>query len=327
MTFLWPFALIALVFVPLFVFGYRVWSKRRTTRVEATLGSGYSDLGERSWTRHLSPILALLALVVLTVGFARPQATVDVPRFRSTVVLVFDTSQSMAADDLEPSRLEAAKAAAIEFVADQPDSVDIGIVSFGQAGAITLRPSQERDEIVAAINRLQPVGGTNLAEGVFSALSVIADDPIVYLPDEEGNVEIPPVDFGGFGSAIIVLFSDGEDTTESDPLPLADFGGQAGIRIYPVGVGTIDGTTLDIDGFSVASALNEESLQELAAQTNGTYFLAEETADLTAATETIERDLVIEEERIEISSLFAVAGVVLIALAAFAAMLTERRLP
>ena len=327
MTFLWPFALLALLLLPLVAVGFVLWNKRRAGRVEAVLGSGYDDVGTRSWTRHLSPILALLALTALTVGFARPEATVDVPRLRSTVVLVFDTSQSMAADDLEPSRLEAAKTAAIEFVADQPDTVDIGVVSFGQAGAITLRPSQERDEIVAAINRLQPVGSTNLAEGVFSALSVIADDPIVYLPDENGNVEIPPVDFGGFGSAIIVLFSDGEDTTESDPLPLADFGAQAGIRIYPVGVGTVEGTTLDIDGFSVASALDEESLQALAAQTNGTYFLADEGQDLTAATESIERDLVIEEERIEISSLFAIAGVVLIALAAGAAMVTERRLP
>ena len=327
MTFIWPFALVALVFVPFLALGYQRWNKRRRTKNEAILGSGYGDIEQRSWARHLSPLLALLALTAITVGFARPQATVDVPRLRSTVVLVFDTSQSMAAEDLEPSRLEAAKAAAIEFVEEQPGSVDIGVVSFGQSGAITLRPSQERDEIVAAINRLQPVGSTNLAEGVFSALSVIADDPIVYLPDEQGNVEIPPVDFGGFGSAFIVLFSDGEDTDQSDPLPLADFGAQSGIRIYPVGVGTLEGTTLDIDGFSIASALDEESLQALAAQTNGTYFLAEEVADLTAATEAIERDLVIEEERIEISSLFAIAGVALIALAAFTAMITERRLP
>lgn len=327
MTFIWPFALIALVFVPVLALGYHFWRKRRTTKVEAMLGSGYDDLAPRTWTRHLSPLLALLALTAITVGFARPQATVDVPRFRSTVVLVFDTSESMSADDLEPTRLEVAKAGAIEFVQDQPDSVDIGVVSFGPTGAVTLRPSEQRDEIVAAINRLQPVGATDLEEGVFSALSVIANEPILYLPDEEGNVEIPPVDFGGFGSAIIVLFSDGEDTTESDPLPLADFGAQAGIRIYTVGVGTVEGTTLDIDGFSVASALNEESLQDLAAQTNGTYFLAEQGEDLAAATEAIERDLVIEEERIEISGLFAIAGVVLIALAALAAMLTERRLP
>lgn len=327
MTFLWPLALVSLLFVPFLAVAYWRWSTNATSNVEATLGDGYVEVAPRKWTRHLSPVFALLALTSLLVGFARPQATIDVPRLRSTVVLAFDTSQSMAADDLEPTRLEAAKQAALLFLESQPDSVDVGVVSFGQAGAITLSPSQERDEVAAAINRLQPVGSTNLSEGIFSALSAIAEDPIIYQPDEFGNVDIPPVDFGSFGSAIIVLFSDGEDTTETDPLPLAELGAQAGIRIYPVGVGTLDGTTLDIDGFSVSSALQEETLMALADQSNGTYFLADEQADLAAVTETIERDLTIEEERLEISSFFAIGGVALIALAGAAAMTTQRRLP
>ena len=327
MIFIWPLALVGLLFVPVFAILYWRWARQRSTNATSTLGSGYQQVTERRWTRHISPVFALLALTSLLVGFARPQATIDVPRLRSTVVLAFDTSQSMAADDLEPSRLEAAKNAALLFVESQPDSVDIGVVSFGQAGAITLSPSQERDEVAAAINRLQPVGSTSLSEGVFASLSAIAEDPIIYQPDENGNVDIPPVDFGSFGSAIIVLFSDGEDTTEADPLPLADFGAQAGIRIYPVGVGTVEGTTLDIDGFSVSTALNEESLIGLAEQSNGTYFRADEPDDLAAVTDTIERDLTIEEERLEISSLFAMAGVAFIAFAAVASMITQRRLP
>ena len=123
------------------------------------------------------------------------------------------------------------------------------------------------------------------------------------------------------------MFSDGEDTTETDPVPLAELAGQAGIRVYPVAVGTVEGTTLDVDGFSVSTALNEESLMALAEQSNGTYFLADEEADLAAATESIERDLVIEEEMIEISSFFAVGGVALLACAAITAMATQRRLP
>ena len=327
MTFLWPVALVGLVLVPIFALLYIRSNKSRSTATEATLGSGYVDVAGRSWTRHLSPVLALLALTSLLVGFARPHATVDVPRFRSTVILAFDTSESMAADDLEPTRLEAAKVAALQFLEEQPDSVDIGVVSFGSAGAITLRPTEERDEVAAAITRLQPAGATSLSEGLFSALSAIAEDPIIYLPDEDGNVDIPDVDFGSFGSSIIVLFSDGEDTTEADPLPLAELGAQAGIRIYPVGVGTLAGTTLDVDGFSVSTALAEETLQAIAEQSNGTYFLADEESDLAAVTDSIERDLTIEEERLEISSFFAVAGVALIALAAVAAMVTQRRLP
>ena len=327
MIFLWPLALFSLILVPVAVFGYLRWNVARSGAVATTLGSGYVDVGARKWTRHISPVLALLALIALLIGFARPQATINVPRFRSTIVLAFDISQSMAAEDLEPTRLEAAKIAALEFVENQPDSVDIGVVSFGSLGAITLRPTEERNEIVAAINRLEPAGETNLSEGLFAALSAIADDPIIYLPDEDGNVEIPDVDFGSFGSSIVVLFSDGEDTTEIDPLPLAELGAQGGIRTYTVGVGTLDGTTLDIDGFSVASALNEESLMAIAEQSNGEYFLAEEQADLTAAAETIERDLTIEEERIEISSLFAISGIAFLAFAAVASIVSQRRLP
>lgn len=327
MIFLWPLALAGLLIVPLVIVLYVRWSRSNSAFTPSTLGSGYQQVGGRSWTRHLSPVFALLALTSLLVGFARPQATVDVPRFRSTVILAFDTSESMAADDLEPTRLEAAKTAAINFIDEQPDSVDVGIVSFGSLGAITLQPTEERDEVTAAIGRLDPAGATDLSEGLFAALSAIAEEPIIYQPDENGNVEIPPVDFGTFGSAIIVLFSDGEDTTETDPVPLAELAGQAGIRVYPVAVGTVEGTTLDVDGFSVSTALNEESLMALAEQSNGTYFLADEEADLAAATESIERDLVIEEEMIEISSFFAVGGVALLACAAITAMATQRRLP
>lgn len=327
MTFQWPYALLLLTAVPLLAFGYRRWNQRRSRRTDAVLGSGYVDVVPQSWSRHLSPLFALLALVVMIIGFARPLATLEVPRFRSTVILAFDTSDSMAAEDLEPTRLEAAKTTALEFMESQPDSVDFGVVSFGSLGAITLRPTQERDEVEAAIQRLEPAGETNISEGLFSSLSAIADEPIVYLPDEEGNVEIPPVDFGEFGSSLIVLFSDGEDTTEVDPSPLAELASQGGIRIYSVGVGTLEGTVLELDGFSVSTALAEETLQEIAALSNGEYFLADDGADLSGATDVIEQDLTLEEERLEVSGLFAFGGLILLALAGLNSLLSNRRLP
>lgn len=327
MTFQWPFALILLVTVPLLGFGYRQWNQRRAQRTEAVLGSGYIDATPQSWTRHLSPLFALLALVVMIIGVARPLATIEVPRFRSTVILAFDTSDSMAAEDLEPTRLEAAKAAALEFVDSQPDSIDFGVVSFGGLGAITLRPTDDRDEVTAAVQRLEPAGETNISEGLFSSLSAIAEDPIIYLPDEEGNVDIPPVDFGAFGSSLIVLFSDGEDTAEVDPAPLAELASQGGIRIYSVGVGTLEGTTLELDGFSVNTALAEETLMEIADISNGEYFLAGNGADLSNATDVIEQDLTLEEERLEVSGLFAVGGLILLAFAGLNSLLSNRRLP
>ncbi len=327
MTFSWPLALLALLLVPVLVAAYMVWVRKRSNSERARLGTGYDEPNTRSWEHYVSPACAVLALAVMLVGVARPQATIEVPRFRSTAILAFDTSESMAATDLEPTRLQAAKVAATAFIESQPSSVDFGVVSFGSLGAITLSPTEEREEVVAAIERLEPAGETNISEGLFSSLSAIAEEPIVYLPDEEGNVEIPPVDFGEFGSSVIVLFSDGEDTTEVDPIPLAEIASQGGIRIYSIGVGTLEGTTLDLDGFSVSTALSEDTLREIAETSNGEYFLANETSDLISATNVIEQDLTLEEERLEVSSLFAVGALGLLGLAGMNSMLTKRRLP
>ncbi len=328
MSFIWPAALIGLLLVPLAIAAYVLLGRRSATSSHgATLGAGYDDVAALGWKRHLSPVLALLALSAMLVGFARPQAQVEVPELRSTVMLVFDTSQSMIADDLEPTRLDAAKAAATTFVEDQPDSVEIGIVSFGSSGAITLRPSDDRTAVLSSIDRLQAAGGTSLNEGLFAGLSAIAQSPIIYLPDESGDVDIPPVDFGGFGSAIIVLFSDGEDTTEQSPAPLAELAAANGIRIYPVGLGSTDGTVIELDGFSLSTALNEASLQELAERSNGTYFQVESIDELAAVTDTIEQDLQLNEEQLELTSVFGVGALALIAMAAMLSMRLKGRMP
>lgn len=327
MSFLWPLALLSLLIVPV-VLGWYVWNGRRTSRApESSLGLGYSTTRPIGWKRHIAPALTMLALASLLVGFARPQATVAVPELRSTVVLAFDTSQSMIADDVEPTRLDAAKEAAKDFVLAQPESVEVGIVSFGSAGAITLRPTNDRGTVVSSIDRLQAAGGTSLSEGLFSALSAIAKDPIIYIPDEQGNVDIPAVDFGGFGSAIIVVLSDGEDTSELDPAPLADLAATAGIRIYPVGLGSTEGSVIEADGFSIATALNEASLVDLAERSNGEYFQAEDSADLVQITNTIKRDLELVDEEREITSLFAIGSLALLAVAGLWSMRLHGRMP
>lgn len=328
MSFIWPLALFGLLLVPVAIAAYVYLGRRSVNAPEqATLGAGYGDVTSLGWKRHISPALALVALCALLVGFARPQAQVDVPELRSTVMLVFDTSQSMIADDLEPSRLDAAKVAATTFVEAQPDSVQVGIVSFGSAGAITLRPSDDRTAVLASIDRLQAAGGTSINEGLFAGLSAIAKSPIIYLPDETGSVDIPPVDFGGFGSAIIVMFSDGEDTTEQSPAALAELAAANGIRIYPVGLGSTDGTVIELDGFSLSTALNEASLQELAERSNGTYFQVDTLDELAAVTDTIDQDLQLNEEQLELTSVFGVGALALLAVAALLSMRFKGRMP
>ena len=324
MTFIWPTALLSLLAIPLIVWFYlRVDGRRTGASGDApTLGRGPEGSPNSGKRRHIPVILAILALSILFVGFARPQATVDVPQRTSTVVLAFDTSASMLADDLEPTRLDAAKAAAAEFVAEQDDGVQIAVVSFGQAGAVTSRPTDDRVATVAAINRLQPEGGTSLSQGLFAALSTLAQEPIMF----DGET-VPEVDFGGFGSTLIVMLSDGEDTSEADPELLTELASRNGIRIVTIGVGTEEGAVIDIDGFMVATSLNPESLQALSAATNGEYIEAGDVDQLNSATEDLERELELVEDQLELTGVLAAVALALAAISGVLSLIWTGRLP
>lgn len=324
MNFIWPTALLSLLAIPVVVWFYLRVDGRRTgaSGNAPKLGRGPEGSPNTGKRRHIPAILAILALSVLFVGFARPQATVDVPQRSSTVVLAFDTSASMLADDLEPTRLDAAKAAAAEFVAEQDDGVQIAVVSFGQAGAVTSRPTDDRVATVAAINRLQPEGGTSLSQGLFAALSTLAQEPIMF----DGET-VPEVDFGGFGSTLIVMLSDGEDTSEADPELLTELASRNGIRIVTIGVGTEEGAVIDIDGFMVATSLNPESLQALSAATNGEYIEAGDVDQLNSATEDLERELELVEDELELTGVLAAVALALAAISGVLSLIWTGRLP
>lgn len=331
MTFIWPVALLSLLLVPILAIGYR-WLLTRRSSATSTTRIGQGVVADSSGTvkRNLPVAILLLSLTALLVGFARPQATVDVPQRSGTVVLAFDTSASMVADDLEPTRLDAAKAAAASFVDEQPGDVEIGIVSFGSGGVITLRPTDDRVAILSSIDRLEPAGGTSLSQGLFASLGAIAKGPLLFDPevlDDANAPGAPSIDFGSFGSAIIVMFSDGEDTTEQDPTPLAELAASAGIRVFPVGLGSAEGSVVELDGFSIATTLDEAALEDIAARTNGTYFRAEASDDLNSITDSVERELTVEAEEIEVTALFAVVGLVLAAIAGVLSLRFTGRMP
>lgn len=324
MIFIWPLALLALLFVPLIIWLYvRLDQKRTGARGnQPQLGRGPQHTVKMGRRRHVPPALAVLALCALFVGFARPQATLDVPQRTSTVVLAFDTSSSMLADDLEPTRLDASKAAATRFVEQQPDGVDIAIVSFGTGGSVTSRPTDDRVATLAAIDRLQPEGGTSLSQGIFAALSTLANEPIVF----DGET-VPDVDFGGFGSRLIVVLSDGEDTSEADPETLVELAAQAGIRIFTIGVGTEEGAVVDVDGFSLGTALDAAPLQDISAATNGEYIEAGDLDALSTATNSLERDLELVPEEVELTGAFGGLALVFAALAGALSLWWTGRLP
>ena len=325
MSFTWPFALFGLFLIPLLALILRRLNGRTNNPTMARLGRG-AVAEDRRVGRQLPVWMFLLSLSALLVGFARPHATIDVPQIRSKVVLAFDTSSSMAADDLDPTRLTAAKVAAVEFVDEQPGAVEIGVVSFGSGGVVTMRPTDDRVAILSAIDRLEPAGGTSLSQGLFAAMSAIANGPMLFDPTNE-DAPTPSIDFGSFGSSIIIMFSDGEDTSEHDPTALTELAATAGIRVFPVGIGSAEGAVIEIDGFSVATTLDEATLQNIAAQTNGTYFRAEDTADLATITESVEREFAVEPEDIEITAFFAIGALLVAAFAGALGLKWTGRMP
>src|SRR5690348_7816495 len=167
MSFIWPAVLILLLAIPLGVAVYVTRERRRRARVAAALGPLQSAAGSggrrRQIRRTIPAALLVTGLTVLVVAMARPESVIGVPRFEGTVVLAFDVSGSMGATDIAPTRMEAAKAAARDFVSRQPKSIQIGVVAFSDAGFSVTVPTDDQSAVLAAIDRLGPERGTSVA--------------------------------------------------------------------------------------------------------------------------------------------------------------------
>jgi Ca-activated chloride channel family protein len=313
MSFLWPWSLLCLLLLPLLILYYRrlLVQRQQTAVTLGTLGIVQNRSGQEfGRRRHLPPAIFLLGLTLIIIGLARPEMAVSLPRVEGTVILAFDVSNSMLAADLEPTRIEAAKAAARAFVENQPDTVLVGVVAFSNGGLVVLPPTDVPADLLAAIDRLTPQGGTSLGQGIFTALTAIAGEAVTL--DEAALAEgLPRLEMSEIGSAVIVLLTDGENTGPPEPLTVAQVAAEAGVRIYPIGIGSSEGAVLEVDGFSILTQLNETSLQEIASLTNGTYYQAADEAALQEIYENIDLRLVVRGEKMEVTALFAVIGLLL----------------
>ena len=338
MSFIWPPMLFLLVAVPLGVLAYQVLERRRRRRVAAfgVLGvaaapSNRAQAGRLK--RRVPGAFVLAGLTIVVVALARPQAVVSVPRIEGTVILAFDVSGSMAADDLKPSRMEAAKAAARDFVDHQPPSILIGLVAFSDSGFSVQVPTSDKAAVLAAINRLGPERGTSIARGILASLATIAAaeaDPTAGFytnRSPEPTAEPTPVPKGTYASASIVLLTDGENNQQPDPLAAAATAADRGIRIYTVGIGSTAGTTLDVEGFKVHTQLDEAMLRQISDATDGTYYAADNPDELKAIYDGIATRLAIRPEAMEVTSLFAGAGVLVLLLGGMASLRWLGRLP
>jgi Ca-activated chloride channel family protein len=279
--------------------------------------------------------LFLLSLVILLFALARPQAEINLPRVEGTVILVFDVSGSMAANDANPTRMEAAQAAAREFVLSQPQTIKIGMVSFSGTGFTVQTPTNDTQNLLAAINRLKPQSGTSLGQGIAVALKTIAADAGLVsekqnMPEnatatptagqgaqQQGSLQqdiLAQLPEGPYPSAVIVMLSDGENNQSIDPLKAAQAATEHNVRIDALGFGTTEGVTLEINGFSVHTALDEATLQQITDTANGTYYNPSNEPDIQAVYKSLTPQFVIKSEKMEITAIFAGASILILIL-------------
>jgi len=350
MTFVWPELLWLLAALPLLVVAYLIVLRRKQRAAlryaSLTVVKGAMGAANRV-RRHLPPLLFLVALTLMIVAIARPSAVVMLPSQHQTVILAMDVSGSMRAKDVEPSRLEAAQNAARAFIADLPGSTRVGVVSFAATAQVVQPPTDDRESILAAIDRFQLQRGTAVGSAILVALKIIfpdvefdlrASNPRPSASRESGRgvsldqaaksskEPFKPVPPGSYNGAVIILLTDGQTTTGPDPIESARIAADRGVRVYTVGVGTTKGELLGAEGWSMRVRLDEQSLKTIANITQGDYFYAGTAADLRAVYENLNAKVVLEKKEQEITALFAAVAAALALTAAGLSLLWFSRI-
>jgi Ca-activated chloride channel family protein len=339
MNFIWPPMLLSLALIPIGVLLYWIIDRRRR-RLLPTFGGPEPAQGRSrrlaGLRRRIPPALMLCGLVVMSVALGRPQAVVALPREEGTVILAFDVSASMAATDLTPTRMEAARVAAKDFVARQPSGVTVGVVAFSDSGVSIQMPTDDQAAVDAAIDRLAPQRGTSLGQGIIASLNVIAQAEAGPWANDYYSNQSPapsptatptPVASGTHDSAVIVLLSDGENNESPDPLAAAQTAADRGVRIYTVGVGSSAGTSVTVSGFQVHTQLDQATLQGISQVTGGSYYSAADSQQLRSIYDNLDTQLVIQPQMTEITALFAGLSLVLLIAGGLTSLAWLGRLP
>jgi Ca-activated chloride channel family protein len=281
-------------------------------------------------------MLLWLALGAMLLASARPMATIVLPSQQQTIILAMDVSGSMRATDVEPNRLEAAQAAAKAFLAELPRHVRVGIVAFAGTAQVVQPITLSREDLVAAIDKFQLQRATAIGSAIVVALGELFpgqgldlasltygrnSDP--FAPqgraldqprkDQPAPAPVPP---GSYTSASIILLTDGQRTTGVDTEEAAQLAADRGVRVYTVGIGTVDGEVIGFEGWSMRVRLDEDTLKTVARTTQGEYFYAGTAANLKQVYESLSTRLTVEKKETEISALLALLASALALLSA-----------
>ena len=330
MKFLWPEMLWLLLVLPALVAAYFYLLRRKTqaalrytslSMVKEAMGTG------QRLRRHIPALLFLVALTVMILGIARPAAVITLPSQHQTIILAMDVSGSMRATDVQPNRISAAQTAAKAFVSDLPSNVRVGVVSFAGTASVVQPPTQNREDIIAAIDRFQLQRATAIGSGIIVSLATIFPEEGIDLSsliygrasrgvplDQARKAEKPafkPVPPGSYTSAAIILLTDGQRTTGPSTIEAAQMAADRGVRIFTVGIGTTAGETIGFEGWSMRVHLDEATLKAVANMTRGEYFYAGTATDLKKVYQALNSKLVLEKKDMEISALFSAAAAVI----------------
>jgi Ca-activated chloride channel homolog len=270
------------------------------------------------WQRHVAAGAFLGALVVFVLAFAQPARLISVPKQRATVVLTLDTSGSMVATDVSPTRLAAAQEAAREFVNALPSGVQIGLVGFSTDAALLAAPTSDRATVLAAINNLQAGGGTATAAAIKLSVQAISS-----VPPGKGGQKTP---------GAIVLMSDGSPTIGEDGMSATDSvsteaaaAKAAGVKINTIAFGTQNGT-VTIQGETIPVPADPAAMNAIASDTGGRTFTAQSADELKSVYHEIGRVVGYNVEHRDITAWFIGIALALMVAAAAAALAWNQRL-
>jgi Ca-activated chloride channel homolog len=348
MGFQWPLALLALLAVPLLAGAY-AWQlrrrRRRAVRYSSVALIRAAAPRRSAWRRHVPVALLLAAFAALGVAAARPQVSAEVPVSESAIILALDVSGSMCSTDVEPNRLSAAQAAVREFVQAQDASTSIGLVLFSGFAQVAVAPTTEREPLTRAIDALTTGRGTTIGAAILKSVDAISEinpevepaDPGAALgaPDGPGAAPgAPPAppqrSADDFAPEIVVLLTDGANTSGIQPVKAAEMAGERGVRVYPIGFGTRDPAPMvctaaqtggqDPVGWGGSSGTggrnflvaDEPTLRSVAELTGGEYFAAADADRLQTVLRDLPRSVETQRRDVEVSVAFAALGALLL---------------
>lgn len=325
MLFLWPQNLWLLLALPLLPVVY-LWLLRRRGKsaLRYSTLSIVSAAAGSNWKRHIPPALLVVALALMMFAVARPIAKISLPWTRSSIMLAMDVSLSMRVTDIKPTRLVAAQVAAKQFLRDLPKEIEVGLITFAGSSQVVQGTTLDREALVAAIDGFQMQMGTAVGNAIVVSLAELFPDQGIDVGVmtfgaksssrslDEKNKPAPkpftPVAPGSYQSGAIILLSDGRRTTGIDTLAAAKMAADRGVRIYVVGLGTVEGESSSIEGMPIYLKLDEPTLREVARMTGGEYHHAGSAEKLVHVYENLGTRMQVVTRETELTALLAVAA-------------------